>query len=120
MPSVTLGITMLMASMSLASAAPSDSAALAAAFARQLAANSPEHDGVPLRTCVLPGALPVLASCSRVALDAECRQSRACQSEQRKVSVDPPRLSSEDSGDGMRRVRETHAPDTTPHAEIAP
>ena len=53
MPSVTAGVTILLGAISLAIPAPPDSASLAAAFAGQLAARSPEHDGVPLRTYVL-------------------------------------------------------------------
>lgn len=53
MPLVTLGFINLVAATSLTSAAPPDSAALAATFANQLAARSPDHDGVPLRTYVL-------------------------------------------------------------------
>lgn len=48
-----IGVLTLVGTMSLASTAPSDSAAGAADFAQQLAARSPRHDGVPLRTYVL-------------------------------------------------------------------
>lgn len=53
MLAVTVAFGILAAVMSAVSAASSDSASLAAAFARQLAAQSPVHDGVPLRAYVL-------------------------------------------------------------------
>ncbi len=43
----------LMGALSLAPMAQPDSAAAAAGFVRQLAAKSPEHDGVPLRKYIL-------------------------------------------------------------------
>ncbi len=50
---VPVGFIMLVPAMLLSPTVASDSAGLAAAFVSQLAAQSPEHDGVPLRTYVL-------------------------------------------------------------------